>query len=161
MVRPLNSKAIGLLAAAAVALAVTASHAAEPKKDKEAVPLPDVGGATVAAPADPAAAKPVTPKKKRGAKARGPSLDRTVTVALPPGDDVYPDKPGAVVVDRNCLSCHSPEIVANQPSLTRAQWTAVIGKMRDAYKAPIADDDVQTILDYLVSLRGEARTKWR
>jgi mono/diheme cytochrome c family protein len=159
MVRPRNSNALGLIAAAVVALAVTASHAAEPKKDMGAVPLPDVGGATVAAPA--AAAEPAVPKKKGSAKARGPSLDQTVTVALPPGDDVYPDKPGAVVVDRNCLSCHSPEIVANQPSLSRAQWAAVIGKMRDAYKAPIADGDVQTILDYLVSLRGESRTKWR
>jgi hypothetical protein len=38
---------------------------------------------------------------------------------------------------------------------------AVIAKMRDAYKAPITDADAQEIVDYLVSLRGEARTKWR
>jgi hypothetical protein len=48
-----------------------------------------------------------------------------------------------------------------QPSLSRAQLTAVLAKMRDAYKAPIEDDDAQKIVDYLVSLRGEAHTKWR
>jgi hypothetical protein len=121
--------------------------------------LPDLPGTTTAA--APPAAKPAAVKKKHAARPRGEMPTDTVTIDLPPSDDVYPDRPGAVVVDRNCLSCHSPEVVANQPQLTRAQWAAEVTKMREAFKAPIADDDEQTILDYLVSLRGEARTKYR
>ena len=120
--------------------------------------LPDLPGTTAAAAP---ISKPVAVKKKHAARPRGDMPSETVTIDLPSGDDVYPDKPGAVVVDRNCLSCHSPEVVANQPQLTRAQWAAEIKKMREAFKAPIADDDEQTILDYLVSLRGEARTRYR
>jgi hypothetical protein len=121
--------------------------------------LPDLPGTTTAAAAP--MPKPVAVKKKHAARPRGEMPSETVIIDLPPGDDVYPDKPGAVVVDRNCLSCHSPEVVANQPQLTRAQWASEVKKMREAFKAPIADDDEQTILDYLVSLRGEARTRYR
>ncbi len=124
--------------------------------------LPDAAGTATAAPAPaPTPAPAVVKKKRHVVRSGGEMPSEPVTVDLPPNDDVYPDKPGAVVVDRNCLSCHSPEIVANQPQLTRAQWAAEIKKMREAYRAPIADDDAQTILDYLVSLRGEERRKWR
>lgn len=121
--------------------------------------LPELPGTTTAA-APPVPKAPAV-KKKHAAKPRGEMPSETVTIDLPPGDDVYPDRSGAVVVDRNCLSCHSPEVVANQPQLTRAQWAAEIKKMRAAFKAPIVDDDEQIILDYLVSLRGEARTRYR
>ena len=121
--------------------------------------LPELPGATTAAAAP--AAKPVVAKKKHAAKPRGAMPTDTVTIDLPPGDDVYPDKVGAVTVDRNCLSCHSPEVVANQPQLTRSQWAAEVKKMREVYKAPVADDDAQAIVDYLVNLRGEARTRYR
>ncbi len=138
-----------LLATAARAGGITASGPA----------LPDLPGSTTTA--APPVPKPVAVKKKHAVKARGDVPSGTVTIDLPFSDDVYPDKPGAVVVDRNCLSCHSPEVVANQPQLTRPQWAAEVKKMRDAFKALIADDDEQIILDYLVSLRGEARTRYR
>jgi hypothetical protein len=156
MRRPI-SKSLGRCAAAIVvfALAATASRAGEIKAGGPA--LPDVAGTTTAA----AVPKPAVAKKKHVRRARGELPSETVTIDLPAGDDVYPDKPGAVVIDRNCLSCHSPEVVANQPQLTRAQWAAEVRNMREAFQAPIADDDEQTILDYLVSLRGEARQKWR
>ncbi len=139
-------------------LFATASSAGEIKA--AGPPVPELPGTTTAAAAP--APKPVAVvKRKRAVRPRGEMPSETVTIDLPTSDDVYPDKPGAVVVDRNCLSCHSPEVVANQPQLTRAQWAEEIKKMREAFKAPIADDDTQTILDYLVSLRGEARTRYR
>jgi hypothetical protein len=41
-----------------------------------------------------------------------------------------------------------------QPVLSQAQWHAVVEKMRTAYKAPIDPKDVDTIVAYLVSIRG-------
>lgn len=60
-----------------------------------------------------------------------------------------PDEPaapwkgeGAALVERNCLACHSAEMIATQPPLTAEKWQASIDKMRSVYKARIdpADD---------------------
>jgi hypothetical protein len=61
--------------------------------------------------------------------------------------------PGGDAVNNNCLSCHSREMILNQPPLTRAQWAGEIDKMRHAFKAPISDADAARILDYLSTTR--------
>jgi len=45
-------------------------------------------------------------------------------------------------------------MVLTQPHLSRADWQAEVGKMRNAYKAPITDADVPAIVDYLANLRS-------
>jgi hypothetical protein len=80
---------------------------------------------------------------------------KSVSVDLPPGDDMFPNGPHADAVNNNCLGCHSADMVLNQPALPTAQWQAEIDKMRTAYKAPIDAQDVDAILDYLVSVKGE------
>jgi hypothetical protein len=79
---------------------------------------------------------------------------KSVSVDLPPGDDMFPDGPGADAIDNNCLACHSADMVLNQPALPRVQWQAELEKMRTTYKAPIDPKDVDAILDYLVSVKG-------
>ena len=90
-----------------------------------------------------------------------PATAKSQSIELPAGDDVFPDRRGAEAADRNCLSCHSTEMVMNQPALPRDVWAAEVEKMRTAYKAPIDPDDVQAIVDYLSSTRGENRRSWR
>lgn len=80
---------------------------------------------------------------------------KSVSVDLPPGDDMFPNGPGADAINNNCLACHSSDMVLNQPALPKAQWQAEVDKMRTAYKAPIDPKDVDAILDYLVSIKGE------
>jgi len=80
---------------------------------------------------------------------------KSINVDLPPGDDMFPNGPHADAVNNNCLGCHSADMVLNQPALPTAQWQAEIDKMRTAYKAPIDAQDVDAILDYLVSVKGE------
>jgi mono/diheme cytochrome c family protein len=80
---------------------------------------------------------------------------KSVSVDLPPGDDMFPNGPGADAMNNNCLACHSADMVLNQPALPTAQWQAEVDKMRTAYKAPIDPKDVDGILDYLVSVKGE------
>ena len=79
---------------------------------------------------------------------------KSVSVDLPPGDDMFPNGPGADAINNNCLACHSAEMVLNQPALPMSEWHADVDKMRTAYKAPIDPKDVNAILDYLVSIKG-------
>jgi hypothetical protein len=80
---------------------------------------------------------------------------KSVSVDLPPGVDMFPNGPGADAINNNCLACHSADMVLNQPALPMTQWHAEVDKMRTAYKAPIDPQDVDAILDYLVSVKGE------
>jgi mono/diheme cytochrome c family protein len=80
---------------------------------------------------------------------------KSVSVDLPPGDDIFPNGPGADAINNNCLACHSADMVLNQPALPMTEWQAEVEKMRTAYKAPIDPKDVDAILDYLVSVKGE------
>ena len=89
------------------------------------------------------------------ARAEGQLSLKSVSVDLPPGDDMFPNGPGADAINNNCLACHSAEMVLNQPALPMTQWHAEVDKMRTAYKAPIDPKDVDAILDYLVSVKGK------
>jgi hypothetical protein len=102
-------------------------------------------------------ATPALAKKK----AALPPVSGPVSVHLPESDEVMPDRPNAEVVDRNCLSCHSVEMIENQPGLPRDVWAAEIEKMRTAFKAPIDPDDIDAMLDYLTHLNGISRRTWR
>jgi mono/diheme cytochrome c family protein len=88
------------------------------------------------------------------AQAEGKSSLKSVNVDLPPGDDTFPNGPGADAINNNCLACHSTDMVLNQPALPKVQWEAEVDKMSTAYKAPIDPKDVGAILDYLVSIKG-------
>jgi hypothetical protein len=89
------------------------------------------------------------------AEAEGKLSLKSVSVDLPPGDAMFPNGPGADAINNNCLACHSADMVLNQPALPKAQWEVEVNKMRTAYKAPVDPKDVDGILDYLVSVKGE------
>jgi hypothetical protein len=84
---------------------------------------------------------------------------KSVSVDLPFGDRMFPDGPGADVVNGNCLACHSAGMELNQPGLSKAQWRAEVEKMRTAFKAPIDPKDIDTIVDYFVSLGQRNKLK--
>jgi cytochrome c5 len=79
---------------------------------------------------------------------------KSVNVDLPPGDRMFPERPGSEVANNNCLACHSAGMVLTQPALSKAQWHEEVEKMRNAYKAPIDPKDVDAIVDYLAGLAG-------
>jgi hypothetical protein len=47
----------------------------------------------------------------------------------------------------------------NQPGLSKAQWRTEVEKMRTAFKAPVDPNDVDTIVDYFVSLGERSKSK--
>lgn len=79
---------------------------------------------------------------------------KSEAVELPFGDRGFPDGPGAELAGNNCLACHSAGMVLSQPPLPPATWKAEVEKMRAAYKAPVAEQDVGPIVDYLVRIKG-------
>lgn len=56
------------------------------------------------------------------------------------------------VLTTNCGACHSAGMLTAQPALKPEQWAATVKKMRDVYKAPIAEGEVPAILAALQQL---------
>ncbi|MEW5973915.1 MAG: cytochrome c [Pseudomonadota bacterium] len=79
----------------------------------------------------------------------------TVSITLPPETAQYKPGPGVEIVRKNCTACHSADYVYMQPPLTEAQWRATVAKMKKAMNAPIADGDIDTIVQYLMSQNGK------
>ncbi len=78
------------------------------------------------------------------------------TISLP-GDAGMTFKPGtgSNLAQAHCLTCHSSAYVSTQPVLTKAQWAGEVNKMRTAYGAPIPDDAVPGLVDYLTAQYGK------
>jgi hypothetical protein len=58
--------------------------------------------------------------------------------------------PGYDITAARCAICHSLDYIpANAPAMNRAGWDKTIQKMRQAYGAPITDEEAQQILEYL------------
>jgi mono/diheme cytochrome c family protein len=70
------------------------------------------------------------------------------TPDLPPGP--YQD-----VFATQCVICHSPRYVINQPAFPRKTWTAEVHKMVKGYGAPIDSQQETEIVNYLVAWHGK------
>jgi mono/diheme cytochrome c family protein len=75
-----------------------------------------------------------------------------VRVELPASDETFPPGVGADIATGQCLICHSAGMVLRQPPLTKDEWRAEIIKMRSVYGAPIPDDQVDGLSEYLKSI---------
>jgi cytochrome c5 len=73
----------------------------------------------------------------------------TIQTELPPGP-----KAGRDTVSTVCTFCHSTRYILNQPPLPRQTWMNEVLKMRTTFGAPIAEQQVPDIVDYLASIRG-------
>jgi mono/diheme cytochrome c family protein len=78
-----------------------------------------------------------------------------VRVELPASDETFPPGVGADIATSQCLICHSAGMVLRQPPLTKDEWRAEIMKMRSAYGAPLPEDQVDVLSEYLKSIGGQ------
>lgn len=68
--------------------------------------------------------------------------------------------PGYAKAQANCVACHSAEYMAYQPpTAARPYWDAMVKRMKGVFKAPIADEDMPVIVDYLVKTYGNEQPK--
>ncbi len=82
-------------------------------------------------------------------------MSGTVKIDLPPETARFKAGPGMDTAAKSCMSCHSVDYVYMQPPLTKAQWHGEVVKMQKVYGAPIAESDIDTIVDYLMSQNGK------
>ena len=72
------------------------------------------------------------------------------------GKIVLKDAPGRNVVAANCSACHSLDYIPmNSVFLDRKGWEASVNKMIKVMGAPIKEEDVQQIVDYLAGEYGK------
>ena len=87
-------------------------------------------------------------------EARMRGTPQSTSVVLPDTEATFPAGSGVEAVNTHCLSCHSVEMVLNQPDLAKPAWTAIVTKMRNVYKAPVPEADIAAIVDYLAAIKG-------
>lgn len=88
------------------------------------------------------------------AGATAPIEFKSANVELPDSDKMPPDGPRSDTINNNCLTCHSADMVPNQPAMSKDVWKLEVNKMIRSYKAPVTPEDVAAIVDYLAALKG-------
>jgi cytochrome c5 len=63
---------------------------------------------------------------------------------------------GKALVEANCISCHSLDYIQmNSPFLDKKGWEASVNKMIKVFGAPIKQEDVPKIVEYLTKYYGK------
>jgi mono/diheme cytochrome c family protein len=82
----------------------------------------------------------------------GSAFAEPLTYTLPDETAAFKDAPGVDAAQLNCSACHSADYIATQPpKMGHAFWEAEVKKMKTVYGAPIQNEDVKAIADYLAS----------
>ena len=89
-----------------------------------------------------------------GRKDLPPRQSVIVKVDLPASDETFPAGVGAEIASSQCQICHSAGMVLTQPPLKKGEWRTEILKMRTAYGAPIPEDQVEALSEYLKNING-------
>ncbi|HEX8521316.1 MAG TPA: c-type cytochrome [Tepidisphaeraceae bacterium] len=110
-----------------------------------------LGALALAACADQGAGRNVN-AAPTGSAAAGTS-GQVHTIEMPKFQSDLPEGPGRELVATACLSCHSTRYIAMQPPLNAAKWEENVRKMMKTFGAPIAEDQVQPIVQYLMATR--------
>jgi hypothetical protein len=77
------------------------------------------------------------------------------SITLPTMQPDLPDGPNRDLTVNRCTLCHSTRLITMQPKFSREAWTAEVKKMRTVFGAPVAPEDADSIVDYLMSIRGK------
>jgi sulfite dehydrogenase len=77
-----------------------------------------------------------------------------VTIVLPPEKVDFKAASGVDLAQSNCLLCHSSDYLPTQPPMSRKFWEATVKKMREKYGAPVAEENVPKLVEYLVAAYG-------
>lgn len=87
-------------------------------------------------------------------------LARALEIKLPLETAGYApsEQPGYSLTMASCTTCHSAEYVRMQPpNMTPAYWKATVTKMKKAFGAPIPDDQLDLITEYIVKTYGSGQ----
>jgi hypothetical protein len=65
--------------------------------------------------------------------------------------------PGYPLAQAMCATCHSADYLKMQPVSSRTYWKAAVTKMQKTYGAPIPEESMDALVDYLVKTYGNER----
>jgi mono/diheme cytochrome c family protein len=82
-----------------------------------------------------------------------------VKFTLPPESNRFKPGPGSEIAAAQCVICHSADYVSTQPPMPRAFWKAGVQKMQKVYGAPIPDEQVDRLVDYLTRNYGDEKPR--
>jgi mono/diheme cytochrome c family protein len=86
----------------------------------------------------------------------------TKIIQLPPDAEQLRASPlpGYAKAQANCVACHSAEYMVYQPATApRGYWENMVKRMKTVFKAPIADEDIPVLVDYLAKTYGAEQGK--
>jgi mono/diheme cytochrome c family protein len=92
----------------------------------------------------------------------GSALAATKTIQLPPDAEQLKASPlpGYAKAQANCVACHSAEYMVYQPpTAPRGYWENMVKRMKGVFRAPIPDEDMPVLVDYLVKTYGAEQAK--
>ncbi|MBS0326104.1 MAG: cytochrome c [Proteobacteria bacterium] len=76
-------------------------------------------------------------------------------IELPVETAAFKRGPGADAANEQCRTCHSVDYITTQPrDKPLAFWKAEVEKMKKVYGAPIPDDRIDELADYLARNYG-------
>ncbi len=79
-------------------------------------------------------------------------------IDLPPETARLKTAPGSDLAAGQCATCHSLDYVITQPpGKPMAFWKAEVEKMKKVYGAPIADDQIEPLAQYLTRAYGDGK----
>lgn len=81
----------------------------------------------------------------------------TITLPAETAKLVESPLPGYALAQAMCLTCHSADYLKMQPVSSRTYWQGSVTKMQKTFGAPIPDDMVPALVDYLVKTYGNER----
>ncbi|CAM5203060.1 hypothetical protein CDEF62S_00703 [Castellaniella defragrans] len=77
-------------------------------------------------------------------------------ITLPPDNATLEPStmPGYQKALQSCTACHTAQYMQTQPASSQAWWTAEVHKMKKAYGAPIPEEDMDAIAQYMYKIYG-------
>ncbi|MEW6304595.1 MAG: cytochrome c [Verrucomicrobiota bacterium] len=78
-----------------------------------------------------------------------------VNYTPPPETVRFKPGPGSELATTHCSLCHSADYISTQPVMSRAFWKASVEKMRKVHGAPIPENIIDQLADYLAKNYGD------
>jgi cytochrome c551/c552 len=77
-----------------------------------------------------------------------------IKIELPPETASFKPGRGSEIANAQCLICHSIDYVVIQPPSGRAYWDSTVKKMRDKFGAPLPEEQIEPLVNYLAGNYG-------
>lgn len=75
-------------------------------------------------------------------------------IALPTETATLKPAKGIEQAQANCLTCHSVDYISSQPPMPRKFWEAAVKKMKEKFGAPLPEESMAALTDYLTATYG-------